>query len=523
MASSSLWGALAANVASYGKDLTQDIRDIVSGADDEHIVEKNESVEVTGQDEDLSAYIEDLERSLIRKKQESEAAYKMIEELEVRLSERRETAKLLVDDTAVSEAQRQLQAVLSQQKQDKARHAIEMHDALASFDAKLAAATQEAHRWRVESERLRASSTLKVAEDTTPNDLPSSESTRASVETHPDVVDAAALLASVLHADDLIEDGPRKLTHYASLVSSRLVAAEVDAKALQNALTTFLVAQGDSVDQPVSLAECKLKLDQIGIARRMEQQRLAELDHATSQFQRDLTEVTAKLQALEQRHKKESQDQEDKYRHLHDKLAQSQANANHLSTELEATTCELQELQATVAMQRDTDDLVERNMELERMLYTVKDELAQVKSQLTLERAQWVQHERANTSAISEAQWFELKSNLALVEADKNVAEQDAERLQTELLNLHAVLTQFQSSREAEEMQWRAKEATWTSKCDTLEAEVAAARMRQTSIEDVDVLMQSMAKKDLEIERLRNVRFQDANDARGSQLVMTRR
>ncbi|RHY30503.1 hypothetical protein DYB32_004264 [Aphanomyces invadans] len=388
MASSSLWGALAANVASYGKDLTQDIRDIVSGADDEHIVEKNESVEVTGQDEDLSAYIEDLERSLIRKKQETEAAYKK---------------------NLREQAQRQLQAVLSQQKQDKARHAIEMHDALASFDAKLAAATQEAHRWRVESERLRASSTLKVAEDTTPNDLPSSESTRASVETHPDVVDAAALLASVLHADDLIEDGPRK-------VRCQCTTFAFDAKALQNALTTFLVAQGDSVDQPVSLAECKLKLDQIGIARRMEQQRLVELDHATSQFQRDLTE--------------------------------------------------LQELQATVATQRDTDDLVDRNMELERMLYTVKDELAQVKSQLTLERAQWVQHERANTSAISEAQWFELKSNLALVEADKNVAEQVCRSL--------------------------------------FHAEVAAARMRQTSIEDVDVLMQSMAKKDLEIERLRN-------------------
>ncbi|RHY36342.1 hypothetical protein DYB34_005859 [Aphanomyces astaci] len=180
------------------------------------------------------------------------------------------------------------------------------------------------------------------------------------------------------------------------------------------------------------------------------------------------------------------------------------------------------------------------------MAYAVSDELAQVKAQLDMERAQWVQHGRANTSAVSEAQWFELKSTLALVEADKNVAQQvnspssihiyiyiihttitpisscqDADRLHSELLNLHAVLTQFQSRRETEvglsytmwmldlmdeeqEAQWQAKEASWTSRLAALEADVASSRERQTSTDDVALLKQSVAKKDGEIERLRD-------------------
>ncbi|RLO03832.1 hypothetical protein DYB28_010714 [Aphanomyces astaci] len=292
-----------------------------------------------------------------------------------------------------------------------------------------------------------------------------------------------------------------QLGHYASLVTSRLVAAEVDAKALETTLTAFVLSQGEQLDPPFHLAECKLKLDQVGVARRTDMERvMAEFEQTTGQLQLELAAVLcfraqAKVRDVEQRHVEESPDNDQAVRHLQDKLHQLQAALGARDGEEQSSV------------------LVERNMELERMAYAVSDELAQVKAQLDMERAQWVQHGRANTSAVSEAQWFELKSTLALVEADKNVAQQ--------LLNLHAVLTQFQSRRETEvgssyimwmldlmdeeqEAQWQAKEASWTSRLAALEADVASSRERQTSMDDVALLKQSVAKKDGEIERLRD-------------------
>ncbi|RHY95009.1 hypothetical protein DYB26_006793 [Aphanomyces astaci] len=57
---------------------------------------------------------------------------------------------------------------------------------------------------------------------------------------------------------------------------------------------------------------------------------------------------------------------------------------------------------------------------------------------------------------------------------------------------------------EEQEAQWQAKEASWTSRLAALEADVASSRERQTSTDDVALLKQSVAKKDGEIERLRD-------------------
>ncbi|RHY04330.1 hypothetical protein DYB36_007230 [Aphanomyces astaci] len=399
-----------------------------------------------------------------------------------------------------------------------------MNEAVASCDVKLAAALGEAHRWHVECDRLRSSAAAKANEGAT-SDSPAD----SLIEANPVVVDAVATLSSVLHAADLVDDDATmshkvqlflctaveyamllyvmmllQLGHYASLVTSRLVAAEVDAKALETTLTAFVLSQGEQLDPPFHLAECKLKLDQVGVARRTDMERvMAEFEQTTGQLQLELAAAQAKVRDVEQRHVEESPDNDQAVRHLQDKLHQLQAALGARDGEEQSSV------------------LVERNMELERMAYAVSDELAQVKAQLDMERAQWVQHGRANTSAVSEAQWFELKSTLALVEADKNVAQQDADRLHSELLNLHAVLTQFQSRRETEvgssyimwmldlmdeeqEAQWQAKEASWTSRLAALEADVASSRERQTSTDDVALLKQSVAKKDGEIERLRD-------------------
>ncbi|RHY58004.1 hypothetical protein DYB30_011108 [Aphanomyces astaci] len=268
MASSSLWGSLAANVANYGKDLTQDIRDIVSGVDDEHDIEKEGGINAStpGQDEDLDAYIEDLERSLIRKKQEVEAAFKKV---------RSETQPIISS---------------SQLEHDRALHATAMNEAVASCDVKLAAALGEAHRWHVECDRLRSSAAAKANEGAT-SDSP----TDSLIEANPVVVDAVATLSSVLHAADLVDDDAtmsHKLGHYASLVTSRLVAAEVDAKALETTLTAFVLSQGEQLDPPFHLAECKLKLDQVGVARRTDMERvMAEFEQTTGQLQLELAAV----------------------------------------------------------------------------------------------------------------------------------------------------------------------------------------------------------------------------------------
>ncbi|RHY49193.1 hypothetical protein DYB38_009803 [Aphanomyces astaci] len=290
MASSSLWGSLAANVANYGKDLTQDIRDIVSGVDDEHDIEKEGGINAStpGQDEDLDAYIEDLERSLIRKKQEVEAAFKKV---------RSETQPIISS---------------SQLEHDRALHATAMNEAVASCDVKLAAALGEAHRWHVECDRLRSSAAAKANEGAT-SDSPAD----SLIEANPVVVDAVATLSSVLHAADLVDDDATmshkvqlflctaveyammlyvmmllQLSHYASLVTSRLVAAEVDAKALETTLTAFVLSQGEQLDPPFHLAECKLKLDQVGVARRTDMERvMAEFEQTTGQLQLELAAV----------------------------------------------------------------------------------------------------------------------------------------------------------------------------------------------------------------------------------------
>ncbi|RHZ07337.1 hypothetical protein DYB31_016251 [Aphanomyces astaci] len=187
-----------------------------------------------------------------------------------------------------------------------------MNEAVASCDVKLAAALGEAHRWHVECDRLRSSAAAKANEGAT-SDSPAD----SLIEANPVVVDAVATLSSVLHAADLVDDDATmshkvqlflctaveyamllyvmmllQLGHYASLVTSRLVAAEVDAKALETTLTAFVLSQGEQLDPPFHLAECKLKLDQVGVARRTDMERvMAEFEQTTGQLQLELAAV----------------------------------------------------------------------------------------------------------------------------------------------------------------------------------------------------------------------------------------
>ncbi|CAK4842618.1 unnamed protein product [Aphanomyces euteiches] len=500
-----MWDTIAANVASYGKDLTQDIREIVTGVERE----EEESKAIAPQDEDLEAYVIDLERSLIRKKQEVDDANKKIELLEAKLKQ------------------------IEQHADDLQPHTERLKSLDISEDAANTALTdakRDIERLELDCSQLRAR--LANSDDfdkssgivAKPTESDNDELEQAARE-------GVASLAQVLTSEDLngaaIDPLPGKLVKYISLVTSRLIASEVDTKALKNTLHAFLLAQNERFEsQAFSLPECKLKLEGILQQRRDSLQRIARLEQTNSQLEQRVQEAETARREWQHAHTdamndlKTTQemlnaardaskaDKDDSIRKLQDKLQQMQRNTLHLSEELEATTQELQETQAALAKQAETlkeemEDsqhaIMDRNIVLERKVYELTDELARTKEAHDNERVQWTQHVQVNTSSVTEAQLFELTTRLSLLEADKNLAEQDADRLQTELANLNEVLIQFQHDRVNEEAQWRAKVQA---------LEIAATEKQQDtsnaiSLEEHKTILSALAKKEEDNERLR--------------------
>ncbi|CAK4657895.1 unnamed protein product [Aphanomyces euteiches] len=435
-----MWGTFAANVASYGKDLTQDIREIVTGVERE----EDESKAIAPQDEDLEAYVVDLERSLIRKKQEVDDANKKIEQLEAKLKQ----AEQLADDL---------------QPHTERLKSLDISEDAAN--TALTDAKRNIERLELECRQLRArlansdefdKSSGNFAEPTESGNDELEQAAREGV----------ASLAQVLTSEDLdgaaIDPLPGKLVKYISLVTSRLIASEAETAG-------------------------------------------REWQHAHTDAMNDLKATQEMLNAARDSSKA---DKDDSIRKLQDRIQQMQRNTLHLSEELEATTQELQETQAALAKQAETlkeemedsqNAVMDRNIVLERKVYELTDELARTKEAHNNERVQWTQHVQVNTSSVTESQLFELTTRLSLLEADKNLAEQDADRLQTELANLNEVLIQFQNDHVNEEAQLRAKVQA---------LEIAATEKQQDtsnaiSLEEHKTVLSALAKKEEDNERLR--------------------
>ncbi|KAF0684767.1 Aste57867_23282 [Aphanomyces stellatus] len=519
---SALWGAFT-NVASYGKDLTQDLRGIVAGSDRTD----GDSALPAADDEDVDAYIEDLERSLIRKKQEAEAAHKQIQELQAQLALR---PSAVSDTPRMDELQKDMECLRLQLDSEKRMHAEALDAKETTWAAQVAAAEQETRRLREESHQLRA----RLA--TAPTDVVAeSDATMQAVD------DAVSTLSTVLTAadvDNTYDDSTAtKLTKYVGLVSSRLIALEVDAKALKNTLHAFLLSQNERVDA-FSLPECKLKLEAISQKRMTDHQRITQLEASLGKLQSRVHEMetaakshnstlasTHEMLERARRDAKDAAQKDETIRQLQDKVNQLQRNTEHLSHELEATTTELQQVQAAQAAAAETSmettySVMDRNSELERMVYSLTEELKQAKETHQADQAQWVHHMQANTSAVTEAQWFEMSTRLELLETDKRVAEQDADRLYTELTNLQAVLTQFQSDRVAEDARWRAKveEITALGEARAQEAEGRAAATQGISSDEYSHVVAALTKKEHECDRLRDALERSAAHLEGDNI-----
>ncbi|EEY70543.1 uncharacterized protein PITG_05975 [Phytophthora infestans T30-4] len=191
-------------------------------------------------------------------------------------------------------------------------------------------------------------------------------------------------------------------------------------------------------------------------------------------------------------------------------LRQSQAEANVLATQCQAHEKELialrdrvEELQAAnETLQEDEREARSRAVEYEQGYMDLLAEIEKIKTQNETEKAALLAKSEEHSSSIDSQKLYDLEARLTTSEADKVVAQQDAERLQRDLDALEGVLHQFQVESKAQKERVAAIQVE-------LEQTKAELQTRQPlpepseEMNDLERVMEKLAKKTHECEQLR--------------------
>lgn len=125
--------------------------------------------------------------------------------------------------------------------------------------------------------------------------------------------------------------------------------------------------------------------------------------------------------------------------------------AHKQQQEIDALQSQLVELQsANEELQQDNNDSRSRAAEYEQGYMNLLSELEDLKQKSQAEKVELLATTEAHAESADNQALYELESRLKAAEADKEVAEQDADRLQKELNALERVLHDFQATSKAQ-------------------------------------------------------------------------
>ena len=94
-------------------------------------------------------------------------------------------------------------------------------------------------------------------------------------------------------------------------------------------------------------------------------------------------------------------------------------------------------------VQVELDAMTEKCQRLERAVYDAQEALSLQQSEFEEREQEWITHMQSNPA--NDQKVCTLEDELKLLRADKNVIEEDAERMKCELSNLESVMQQLQS------------------------------------------------------------------------------
>ncbi|ETI37384.1 hypothetical protein, variant 1 [Phytophthora nicotianae P1569] len=219
----------------------------------------------------------------------------------------------------------------------------------------------------------------------------------------------------------------------------------------------------------------------------------------------------------------------------HDRLVQE---LQHAQTQVEvlATQCQahekelillrdrIEELQAAnETLQDDEREARSRAAEYEQGYMDLLTEIEKIKISNEVEKAALMAKSEEHASSIDSQKLYDLEARLTTSEADKIVAQQDAERLQRDLDALEDVLHQFQVASKAQKERVAAMEVELEQAKKELQTRQPLPEPTEGEANDLKRVMEKLAKKTHECEQLREALESTATQYNSERDVLDKR
>uniref|UniRef100_M4B351 Uncharacterized protein n=1 Tax=Hyaloperonospora arabidopsidis (strain Emoy2) TaxID=559515 RepID=M4B351_HYAAE len=219
-----------------------------------------------------------------------------------------------------------------------------------------------------------------------------------------------------------------------------------------------------------------------------------------------------------------------KYDQLVQKLQQSQTKVNTLTTKCQDQEKELTSLcdqvealrVANETLQQDEQEIRFRAAEYEQGYVNLLEEIEKMKTTNEEEKKTLISESKDHEKSIDSQRLYDLEAQLATAEADKVLAQLDAERLQRDLNALEDVLHQFQMDNKVHKARIIILEAELEQATSTLQSRQPLSKPFEGECDDFERLMEKFEKKSRECEQLREVAYVDS-DKKGELLHLMAR
>ena len=157
-------------------------------------------------------------------------------------------------------------------------------------------------------------------------------------------------------------------------------------------------------------------------------------------------------------------------------------------------------------LQNDKQESCSRLVEYKQGYVKLLAEIEKMKAANEKEKTILMIKSEEHASSIDSQRLYDLEARLKTSEADKAVAQQDAERLQRNLDALEGVLHQFQVDNKAQKERVVGVEAELERAKIELQTRQPFPEPNEGATNDLERVMEKLAKKTRECERLREVR-----------------
>uniref|UniRef100_A0AAV1USN5 GRIP domain-containing protein n=1 Tax=Peronospora matthiolae TaxID=2874970 RepID=A0AAV1USN5_9STRA len=200
-----------------------------------------------------------------------------------------------------------------------------------------------------------------------------------------------------------------------------------------------------------------------------------------------------------------------KYDRLVQELQQSQTEVNTLTTKCQDQEKELASLRdqvevlrvANETLQQDEQEIRVRAAEYEQGYVNLLEEIEKMKTTNEEKKMTLISKSKDHEKSIDSQRLYDLEAQLATAEADKALAQLDAERLQRDLNALEDVLHQFQMDNKAYKARIIILEAELEQATSTLQSCQPLSKPFEGECNDFERLMEKLEKKSRECEQLR--------------------